>query len=189
MARLINASVITELAKDGFVMVDLATFTFDNDSPANIVRLTSAPFTVNDGTNDFFSSGNLMATSNITESADLRVGTMTFTFSAADQTWVSLFLNNNYTDEKVEYWRALLDSNHAVIGAPLLMFEGRVSGASITDQGRKSEIRVECASHWANFEAINGRKTNDNSQQAIFSGDLGMEFAHQAIDNIRWGGK
>jgi len=33
----------------------------------------------------------------------------------------------------------------------------------------------------------NGRKTNNTSQQRFFSGDVGMDFSSQTVQDIKWG--
>ena len=35
--------------------------------------------------------------------------------------------------------------------------------------------------------SIKGRKTNTNSQQLYFAGDLGFDYASQTVQDIKWG--
>jgi hypothetical protein len=74
-----------------------------------------------------------------------------------------------------------------VIGDPILIFDGRISDFGIDDSDDSSIVEIVVSSHWANFDAINGRRTNHNSQQLHFSGDLGFEFASDTIQDIKWG--
>jgi len=48
-------------------------------------------------------------------------------------------------------------------------------------------LTVEIASHWKDFEKENGRRTNHNTQQLYFDGDLGFEFAAKTIKDLKWG--
>jgi hypothetical protein len=50
-----------------------------------------------------------------------------------------------------------------------------------------SAVGLSIVSHWADFEKKNGRKTNNTSQQRFFSTDVGMDFASQTVQDIKWG--
>lgn len=184
MARSIDASVITELAKDDFNWVSLLYLGFS--SP---IYLTDAGRDVDSGGQTYTSSANMLSIGRVQEHADMRVGNLPIELSAADQTYVSLFLSNDYIDVRVQYYKALLDDSWALIGSAVQVFDGRISGFKIDEKGSSSKITIDCASHWANFEAINGRKTNDSSQKIHFSTDEGMAFASHNVRDIRWGRK
>ncbi len=183
MTRSINASVVTELAKDDFNMVDLLYFGFDTP-----IYITTASHDVDTGTL-YASSPHTLNLGNVQEHADLRVGTFNITLSGVEQTYVSLFLSDDYMDVRVTYHKALLDDSGAVIGQPILMFDGRISGVKGGDNGESSTLIVECASHWANFDTINGRMSNDASQQSVFSGDTGATLTGHSARDVKWGQK
>jgi len=82
-----------------------------------------------------------------------------------------------------------LDDSDSVIGAPILVFDGLITGYEIDDTEDSSEIVINCASHWKDFEKENGRKTNDNSQKIHFPNDDGFEFAAKTIKDLKWGRK
>jgi hypothetical protein len=52
---------------------------------------------------------------------------------------------------------------------------------------RSSSVGLSIVSHWADFEKKNGRKTNNTSQKRFFSTDVGMDFASQTVQDIKWG--
>ena len=52
---------------------------------------------------------------------------------------------------------------------------------------KESIVGLQIVSNWADFEKKNGRKTNNTSQQRFFSGDLGMDFSSQTVQDIKWG--
>lgn len=181
MTRIIDAAVISELAKDSFTMVSLVSIHFPS-----VVRITDAGRDIVSGST-YNSSGHFLNIGDISEDAKLRVGTIRLALSAVDQTYVSLFLNNDWMDVRIIYSKALLDANSAVIGSPLVFFDGNISKFSIKDSGSKSSILIEAASHWANFEVISGRMTNPTSQKALFPTDDGMMYAANVIRDIEWG--
>lgn len=159
------------------------------------IYLTTAMRDVENGGNTFISSPHILDIGDIEESADLRVGTLELTLSAVEQTYVSLFLNNSMTGTPLRLWRAYMDVNWDVSFA-VKVFDGVISQPSMVDGGggageggKQSTLNVRAASKFANFPAVNGRLTNDRSQQSVFPGDTGLRFASEVDQNILWGRK
>jgi len=182
MSRTIHADVITEIAKDSFSQVTLIYFAFD---PA--IYITNAFHDISYSGNTYQAGGHLLKSGAIQESSDVRVGTLNITLSGVDQTYISILLSQSTTDRQIKVYRAFLDSSQAIIGDPLLTFDGRVSDFKIKDTKKGSTISLSVASHWADFEKKSGRKTNHNSQQMYFDGDLGFEYAANITKDIKWG--
>ena len=57
----------------------------------------------------------------------------------------------------------------------------------IGDLNGDSIINIAVANHWADFQRIEGRRTNDSSQQHFFDGDKAFEFTSQAGKKLYWG--
>ena len=125
----------------------------------------------------------------VKETSDLRVNTVDITLSGVEQSYVSLFLSQNYIDVPAKIYRAVLDDNDVVIGSPILVFNGVITNYDIQDSKSESTVTVQIASHWKDFEKENGRKTNDNSQKIYFPNDEGFEFAAKTIKDLKWGRK
>ena len=70
---------------------------------------------------------------------------------------------------------------------PFLIFHGHLSNFQVNDGGSSAALGMTITSHFGNFEKINGRTTSDISQQRFFSGDQGMEFSSQTVQDIKWG--
>ena len=64
----------------------------------------------------------------------------------------------------------------------IVMAEGEIN-----EQPKTSSLTLSIVSHWADFNKKNGRKTNNTSQQRFFSTDVGMDFASQTVQDIKWG--
>lgn len=187
MSRTIDAATVTALAADSFRLANLLQMDFTIPSPQNIVRLTDWGHDLTALSATWDSSPHFMGVTTATESGELRVSSVTVRLSGVEQTFVSLFLNNQYHDVRLRQYKAVLDSSAAVVGAPILVFDGRISDFGMGDSESDVVIEVVAASHWANFDAIAGRRTNHNSQQLFFSGDLGFEFAADTVEEIKWG--
>lgn len=193
MSRGINATTKASLASDGFYFATLIKMEFSQPS-ATTIRLTDfgsdlSVDVTGSGAETFTSSGHLLNIGDAAESANLQVNTLTLTMSGVDQAILSTFLSYEYIDVPCRIWRAVLDSSNNVVGEHFIFFDGRIVGFDVRDDGADSEVQIEIASHWRDFEKINNRKTNSNSQNIYFPGDKGFEFASRVAKDIRWGRK
>lgn len=185
MSRSINATTKAALATDGFrfatlIRIDFTTILYFTDYGSDL--------TVS-GLGTFTDSAHFIEISSVKESGGLKVNNLSIQLSGVEQSYVSIFLQQDYMDRRFRIWRAVIDENDNVIGAPFMFFDGRIAGFSIEDTERESIVNVEVASHWRDFEKIVNRKTNHNSQQVNFSGDMGFEFASKMVKDLRWGRK
>jgi hypothetical protein len=182
MSRSLNASVITEIAKDSVQMCHLIKIDL---SVAQY--MTDAAFDVPYDGNTYTSSNYLMSMDSIEESSDVRVGSLSIELSSVGSTFLSAFLSYPYIGKQVIIYRAFLNSTGSIIGVPVVMFDGRIDGFDMNETETDSSINLSVASHWSDFEKKAGRYTNTNSQSLYFTGDDGFEFAGQSVKDIKWG--
>lgn len=182
MTRTINAATITALQSDSIRMADLYQFDF-----TTVIRITNWGRDITALSETWDSSAHIINSTEAVETSELQINAMTIDLSAVEQTYVSLFLGNDYHDIRVRKWKAILDSSDAVVGDPILVFDGRIDEMGIDDTQGSPVVQVSVASHWSNFDEVRGRKTNHNSQQIFFAGDLGFEFAADTKKDIKWG--
>lgn len=184
MTRPINSSVITELAKDNFRLCHLVHFALSSD-----IYITDYGHDLSYGGNTYLASDSLLAIASPQETQELRVGQINVTLSAAEQSFVSIFLNQNWINREATISRAVISASGTVIGAPIVVFNGQITQFQIDEGGDKSDVTVALASHWADFDKKAGRFTNNNSQQYFFDGDLGFEYAANTVKDLKWGRK
>lgn len=182
MSRDIDSATIAALNSDNLNLANLIQMDFDTP-----IKITDWGRNVSALSTTFNTSSDIIEIDQVNESSELQVNSLNLTFSGVSQTYVSLFFNNDYIDVRVRIWKAVLDNSDSVIGAPILIFDGRIVGYSIVDDEGTSTVDVEVASHWKDFRLTNGRKTNHNTQQLYFAGDLGFEFASETSKDIKWG--
>lgn len=182
MARTIHADVITELAKNGFNMCHLVEFGFS--SP---LYLTDYARNIEWSGDTYLAYDGLLGVASPQETQELRVGNVNVTVSGVDQTFISIFLGQNWINRPAKISRALLDDSGQVIGSPIVVFSGQISQYQIDEGDKKSSVTIGIASHWADFDKKSGRSTNNNSQQYYFPGDLGFEYSANTVKDLRWG--
>lgn len=182
MARGIDAATIAALQTDSFNMAHLIQLDF-----STVLRLTEWSRNISALSSTFVSSPHLVGIGDSSESTDIRANSIDLVMSGVEQTFIAIFLNNNYMDVRARIWKAVLGANDAIVGAPFLVFDGRISGYNISDDSGSSEISIEMSSHWKDFEFSKGRRTNRNSQQFFFPNDKGMDFSGVIVRNLKWG--
>ena len=182
MARSLTSAVKTELATNKINPVTLVYLGITTGH-----RFTDHYKDIVYDANTYTSSSLLLGVSDVSESNEVAVDSITVAFTGTDQTIISLLLNNDYMDKEAEIYKGFLDSSQALIADPFLLFKGRIESFAIQEDAKSSQVSVSIASHWSDFEKQKGRKTNTNSQELFFSGDVGFDFASQSVQDIKWG--
>lgn len=186
MARGLTPAVKTALATDSFRLATLIDIHF-----ATVRRITDFGQDITYNSNTYSSSGHIVSIDNTSETAGLRVNGFNITLSGVDRTYVDLFLANDYVNTKVEINRAVCTITNNVVSVTGIIpfFLGYIAGFTIKDTDSSSEIEFEVASHWKDFEKVNCRRTNSNSQRRYFPDDTGFNFASQSVTDMKWGRK
>ena len=142
--------------------------------------------------------GELLDVGPVKESGDPKVNSLTIKVWGAASAWGGALLGGNPIGWRLSMYRAALNADHQVIGSTLLIFRGSLTGYKMSG-GSKPSYSLEFSSHWANFEAKNGRLTNPESQALHFPTaaeiaadanaprDKGFDFAPEAAKDIKWG--
>ena len=185
MSRGLHSTLKTELATNHLDQVHLIQFTIGS----TIYYRTTAYFDLVFDGNTYTAGADLLAIPSITESSTVATSTVNFSIEGASQTFISLFFNNDHIHRPVKIIRGYLTDAGALIDNPYTIFLGYISGYAINETTTTSKISINVANHWANFEMKRGRRTNNNSQQQIFSGDKFFEFSNAMMVDIEWGKK
>jgi len=76
-----------------------------------------------------------MGISNFTEETDISRQSLDLTLSGADQTFISVCLNENIVNDAISIYRGFLDSSNALIADPFLLYKGMIETFGITESG------------------------------------------------------
>jgi len=186
MTRSLTTAIKNELATNDIRPVHLITIGFG--TPVNITDcsfdLTSS---VSGSSVTYSASDFIMGVSNHTEETDITKSSVNINLSGANQTFISVVLNENVINDSVTIFRGLLADDNTLIADPFLLYKGNIESFEIQEGEKDSTVGLSIVSHWADFEKKNGRKTNNTSQQRFFSTDVGMDFSSQTVQDIKWG--
>jgi hypothetical protein len=186
MTRSLTTAIKNELATNDIRPIHLITIGFS--TPINITDC-SFPLTssVSGSSVTYSASDFILGISNHTEETDITKSTVSINLSGADQTFISTVLNENVINDSVNIYRGLLADDNSLIADPFLLYQGNIENFEIQEDEKDSIVDLAIVSHWADFDKKNGRKTNNTSQQRFFSTDVGMDFASQTVQDIKWG--
>lgn len=155
------------------------------------IRITNAPMNITIDGDEYISVGRFLGFSNVEEQRLFTTNEVTVTlagipaFDDGDENFVEQVLNHSYVDKDIEIYRTFFDHDSHIDS--FLMFKGRIDAPVIQDDpAETTTVAATCSSHWVNYERTNGIITNDDRQQALYTGDRGFEFANQVIKDIQW---
>src|SRR3990167_9254557 len=187
MDRSTTTAVLTELAKAQSAPVHLVEAYFDSAT----VYVTDAHRNISWNGNSYLANGQFLSISPIAETAELNVHQVTARYTGVDQTWISLFLNEEYIDRRLVVRKAFLEATDTVIVDTIPIFDGRMDAPILEedpdpDRGT-ADVSLTASSAFADFERRSVRRTNHEDQQIHFSGDDFFEFVSELVRDVLWG--
>ena len=152
-------------------------------------RITNAPWDITYDSNTYTSFGMLLSFDAIEENSSLEIASLSITVSGIAPTTsgsaLKDFVGENYANATVQIDRVYYE-NHVQQGV-VNVYKGYITGAELVQSADNiSNVVVDTASHWHDFQRQNARRTNTNSQQTYYAGDLGFEFSTEVQKEITW---
>jgi len=129
MARGLTTAVNNELATDSLNPVTLVYLGVSTGS-----RYTDHYKDITYDANTYTASSLLLNASAVSESSEVEIANIQLRFSGADQTIISLFLNNNYMNKDVEVYKGFLNDSQSLIGDPFTLFKGKIESFSVDEE-------------------------------------------------------
>jgi hypothetical protein len=139
-----------------------------------------SPTAPTSGNNVYQAQGQFIGFSPLSEDFDVKVGKFSIYLGALSNNYVQNFVYQDpVTGQRVEtegsrvvIYKAFLNrnSNLSIIDTPLLVFDGIIYNMNISESSVTSQITIDCATLFADFERSAGRKTNNGSNW-LFQGN------------------
>jgi len=151
MTRSLTSAVKTELATNDIRPVHLITIGFG--TPVNLTDCSfSLTSSVSGGSVTYNASDFILGISSINEETDISKSSLSLSLSGADQTFISIVLNENVINDSVDIYRGFLDSSSSLIADPFLIYKGKIDSFTINESDTSSSVDSTIVSHWADFE-------------------------------------
>tara|TARA_R100000353_G_scaffold53329_2_gene42635 strand:- start:478 stop:1029 length:552 start_codon:yes stop_codon:yes gene_type:complete len=181
MARSISSGLQTQIANDANNIAFLVELNFSTP-----IRVTNFYRDVTYDSNAYEAGGNFLNVAASQETGEAAVQDLQITMSNVTSTIRTVIEGGDYIDKSVNVYIAFFDTNETLVDATTF-FSGLISSCSISETIDSSAVTINVANHWANWNLKKGRHFTDESQQQVYSGDKGLEYADQTKDDIRWG--
>lgn len=153
---------------------------------STVIRLTDFYRDVTYNSETYEAGGSYLAVDTTSETGQLQVNDINLSFSNVTDQVRSLVRDGAFTDVEVNVYIAYFDVNEDLVGA-VNYFTGKIKNVSIKETIDNSIINMVVASHWSNWNLTKGRHYSDESQQTVYAGDRGLEYATQVKSDVRWG--
>lgn len=185
--RSMSASMLTEIALSKNSPFHLYELYFDSGTS----RFTDAGLDVTWSGNTYVNSGQVIGFEPIEENVSFNVTYVDIHLSGVPSAIISSFLNEQLLDRRAVIRKGFFNSNMAIIADPIIIFEGRMDSANLSEDpvSGTANIVITAASHFVDFEATNGRRTNATEQKALFSGDKAFDFIPSLAHKVLLWGK
>ena len=180
MARGLPSNIVTQINGSNIRLAYLVKI----ETATNIL-LTDHAKNVTFDSQTYVADGSLSITDQIQENSDLEYSDISMQLYNTTNSIKNIFLTDNYVNKNAVIFCAFLDPSETIINA-FEYFKGTVASASVSDTTNGIIVDVQLANQFKNWDIVRGRKFTDQSQQDIYTGDRGMQFAHLAKNDIRW---
>lgn len=136
----------------------------------------------------FVGTGELLAISEIEETAELRAAGLTLTLGAVPLNMVQTALEEDYQGRQLDVVFAMLDEAGTVIPDPSTLFRGRMDVMTIEEGPEDATISLSAESRLIDFDRVQSPRYTAAGQETLFPGDKGFDAVVdiQEID-IPWG--
>lgn len=184
MSRDLDAAIVSEVQSAQVRTYHL----FEGVWPDSVtVRLTDASFPVEYDGNTYTAAGQFLNYTGVEEAADTQVNTLQIQLSGMPTELISIIDTYELTGIPLKIWRAFCDSSWVRVADPVLIFSGYGNGGAISQDDSQIVITLEAVDRMADFERVNGRRTNDAEQKRLFPGDKAFELVPDLVGKVvRW---
>jgi hypothetical protein len=132
--------------------------------------------------------GTLGTISPVQETTDLSARGITMQLSGVPTAMVYDALTEDYQGRTCSVMFGALSPTAGLIASPITVFSGRMDVMQISDDGQSSLITMSAENKLIDFKRTREIRYTDEEQQAIYSGDLGLEFVNAIQEKtIYWG--
>lgn len=183
MSRSITVAVETALAESNLALCMFCRLDFDSGT----VYLTTLAYSKDWDGHTWIGLGNLGNVEDINESENVEAFGIRLTLAGTNAAQMSIMLSEKYQGRAVRLWFAPLDSSHAVIADPVLVFKGHMDTPEI-ETGGIGSIRLACEGRLADLDRPRVGRYSHEDQIARYPTDMGLQFVPQMVEKqLYWG--
>lgn len=193
--RTYSTELQDEFKRSKFIAVDLVEIYMVNEQGQDdFIFLTNAGFDIVFNGNTYTAQGDFLGFSTVGEDFDVKVGKFSIFISAINVPLVNKLYGKDFEGRRVVIRKAFLDFDPMtlnIVDQPILIFDGLLYNIIITETAATASVQIECATLWADFDRVKGRKTNNSSnhlfQRGITRDTAFEQSGYVGNTEITWG--
>ena len=185
MARTLSSNIQTQITQEGIRVVHLLKL-----DTSTAIKVTNHVKDLVYASNTYEAGGNFLDIAEVQETGSLEYSNLNIGLNNVTDTVRDIFKAQDYISKTATVFVAFLDANENIIDA-YEYFKGTIASSSIIEAKEGFKINIELASQWKNWEIKKGRRYTQASQNEYLtknslSTDVGLSFAHEATEGVRW---
>lgn len=167
----------------GYQKITLAVLNFDP-----VIRVHSGVGNLIWSGNTVYGAGSFGAMTSPKEGVELQNYDLELTISGLKAEYLSIALNQSARGKRAYVYEAFMDATLGVIiDSPFTVYVGRMNNKVIR-QGSQRSISIRCESIFADWDRPAVYRYTNETQQARFPGDKGLEYVAQMVEKeLLWG--
>lgn len=186
MAR-VTGSEATELDSASLRAIHLVKLEFDSGD----VLAHDGVGSYTEGGDTYLGVGEFGSIEIVAEDVALRPQSISLNLNGVDAALITDVLTDDYHMRPAAVSLVVLDEDYTIIGSAVPLWSGYMDHCAIELNEGKASIRLNCMDRLTDIARPRPCYLTDEAQQRRYSGDVGLEFAPQAVREtvVLWGGE
>jgi hypothetical protein len=157
---------------------------------SEVYYYTTCPWDITVGGDLYLSSGPLISIGSVEENAKFDIDQLDIVvaglvpMTAGGITVIQHIQSLDYINKEIQIQRAFIEDSTVVYSE--LTYLGYINTISASVTNKETTVMFKTSNHWANFERLTARYTNNASQKAFFPTDSGFRYSKDVQKEIVW---
>ena len=161
---------------------------FDSGESPNVLNLWNGVGDLAFGGNTYTGVGDLLAISQITETADIQATGINVSLTGVKSSFIVIAKDHDYQGRALTVSLGAFDASGSLIADPVIVFSGFMDTMTISENGAYSTIIISVENKLIAFERSKIRRYTAEDQKIDHPTDKGFEFVTAIVQkDIIWG--
>ena len=188
MSRTLTSGMTTVTTADVVRPAYFVRMVFDSGESPNVLNLWNGVGDLAFGGNTYTGVGDLLAISQITETADIQATGINVSLTGVKSSFIVIAKDHDYQGRALTVSLGAFDASGSLIADPVIVFSGFMDTMTISENGAYSTISISVENKLIAFERSKVRRYTAEDQKIDHPTDKGFEFVTAIVQKqIMWG--
>ena len=188
MSRTLTSGMTTVTTADVVRPAYFVRMVFDSGESPNVLNLWNGVGDLAFGGNTYTGVGDLLAISQITETADIQATGINVSLTGVKSSFIVIAKDHDYQGRALTVSLGAFDASGSLIADPVIVFSGFMDTMTISENGAYSTISISVENKLIAFERSKVRRYTAEDQKIDHPSDKGFEFVTAIVQkDIIWG--